>query len=144
VLKFTAIDRRYGDNPKFKRFYRWLFDSLVSPAMHTHPFCDATFRDQLWQVPSSDKLAVSIRVPIGMRHDTLRSSSQRFKSLPTCSSKNGTSLKHPEAGFISRKGLFCQSRSTKMFSITRHWPSMLIRVSQGIRGSHTGAAKGSF
>jgi len=40
VLEFTGIDRRYYNNPRLHRFYRWLLGHSVSPAKHYHMFGD--------------------------------------------------------------------------------------------------------
>ena len=40
VLEQTGVDQRYYDNPRLKRFYRWLYGHSVTPAKDYHLFGD--------------------------------------------------------------------------------------------------------
>lgn len=40
VLEFTGIDRRYYDNPRLQKFYRWLYAHSITPARQLHAFGD--------------------------------------------------------------------------------------------------------
>lgn len=40
VLEFTGVDNRYYDNPRLKKFYRWLYGYSVTPARQLHAFGD--------------------------------------------------------------------------------------------------------
>lgn len=65
VLEFTGIDRRYYDEPKLERFYRWLFAHSVTPAKDYHLFGDVapTWRHPnsplLWRVGRFDRQAAA-------------------------------------------------------------------------------------
>ncbi|MBS3763461.1 MAG: heparinase II/III family protein [Planctomycetes bacterium] len=45
VLEFTGIDRRYYNNPRLKKFYRWLYGSSATPAKQLHAFGDFIPKD---------------------------------------------------------------------------------------------------
>jgi hypothetical protein len=40
VLEFTGYDRRYYDNPRMEKFYRWFFNSCISPDLQFPAFGD--------------------------------------------------------------------------------------------------------
>ncbi|MCG3148034.1 MAG: hypothetical protein PCFJNLEI_01476 [Verrucomicrobiae bacterium] len=53
VLEFTGIDRRYYNNDRLKKFFRWLNSASVTPARQFHLFGDVSPH---WSVPRSPLL----------------------------------------------------------------------------------------
>jgi len=65
VLEFTGIDDRYYDEPRLKRFYRWLYGASVDPAKQFHMFGDTIVTNEppnaalMWRVGRFDRRAAA-------------------------------------------------------------------------------------
>ena len=65
VLEFTGIDERYYENPRFARFYRWLYGHSVDPARQYYQFGDTIVTSTVsnyalhWRVGRFDRQAAA-------------------------------------------------------------------------------------